>query len=230
MVVERHRLLGGLGHAPFRTAIKLPARPKNSTIEEVEPRPRLESASGVPGQLALSAASMAAQACPRRSPSSSSSCVGSHLAVPDDLLRVLSALGGMLGAVGSVAGQSTAVGGDKIIDEVQQLPYTWQGVQEYRECASEGGTHHRVYCLGASVAAAVRCYRPRGRLALFESEPYRGGNATLLEGHRHHATVAIERLEKAHRPRAEPTGAVEYKSKLWGPLSHSYQPDCTLAD
>src|SRR5215208_7153168 len=58
MVVERHRLLGGLGHAPFRTAIKLPARPKNSTIEEVEPRPRLESASGVPGQLALSAASM----------------------------------------------------------------------------------------------------------------------------------------------------------------------------
>src|SRR5215212_10700691 len=109
----------------------------------------------------------------------------------------------MLGAVGSVAGQSTAVGGDKIIDEVQQLPYTWQGVQEYRECASEGGTHHRVYCLGASVAAAVRCYRPRGRLALFESEPCRGGNATLLEGHRRHATVAIERLEKAHRPRAE---------------------------
>src|SRR5215204_7754922 len=81
-----------------------------------------------------------------------------------------------------------------------------------------------------SVAAAVRCYRPRGRLTLFESEPYRGGNATLLEGHRRHATVAIERLEKAHRPRAEPTGAVEYKSKLWGPLSHSYQPDCTLAD
>jgi hypothetical protein len=56
--------------------------------------------------------------------------LGSHLAVPDDLLRVLSALGGMLGAIGSVAGQSTAVGGDKIIDEVQQLPYTWQGVQE----------------------------------------------------------------------------------------------------
>jgi hypothetical protein len=43
---------------------------------------------------------------------------------------VLSALAGMLGAVGSVAGQSTAVGGDKVIDEVQQLPYTWQGVQE----------------------------------------------------------------------------------------------------
>src|SRR5688572_16125327 len=43
---------------------------------------------------------------------------------------ILSALAGMLGAVGSVAGQSTAVGGDKVIDEVQQLPYTWQGVQE----------------------------------------------------------------------------------------------------
>jgi hypothetical protein len=47
-----------------------------------------------------------------------------------EFLRVLSALSRMLGAVGSVAGQSTAVGGDKVIDEVQQLPYTWQGVQE----------------------------------------------------------------------------------------------------
>src|SRR5918994_2278921 len=34
-----------------------------------------------------------------------------------------STLSGVLGAVGSVAGQPTAVGGDKGIDEVLQLPY-----------------------------------------------------------------------------------------------------------
>ena len=144
MVVERHRLVGGLGHAPFRTAIKLPARPKNSTIEEVEPRPRLESASGVPGQLCSCPVLGGGRLGAARAERGLDGCPGKPSTVPeilvllrwlppvvpDDLLRVLSALGGMLGAIGSVAGQSTAVGGDKIIDEVQQLPYTWQGVQE----------------------------------------------------------------------------------------------------
>jgi hypothetical protein len=115
----------------------------------------------------------------------------SDLALPDNRLGVLSALSGMLGAVGSVARETTSVGDDKGIDEVLQPSYTGQGAQEQRECGSEGGGHNCVYCLGPSVAAVVGCYRPRGCLALFESEPYRPGNVTLLEGHRRYATVAI---------------------------------------
>jgi hypothetical protein len=47
----------------------------------------------------------------------------SSLTVLDDLFRrVLSALGGVLGAVGPVARESAAVGGDKGIDVVLQLP------------------------------------------------------------------------------------------------------------
>ena len=54
----------------------------------------------------------------------------SVIAVPDVLIKVLSAFSGMLGAVRSVAAQSTAVGGDKVIDEVLQLPHTRQGVKQ----------------------------------------------------------------------------------------------------
>jgi hypothetical protein len=47
----------------------------------------------------------------------------SSLTVLDDLFRrVLSALGGVLGAVGPVARESAAVGGDKGIDVVLHLP------------------------------------------------------------------------------------------------------------
>jgi hypothetical protein len=41
-----------------------------------------------------------------------------EIAVPDILLKVLSALSGMLGAVRPVARKSAAVGGDKMIDEL----------------------------------------------------------------------------------------------------------------
>lgn len=49
--------------------------------------------------------------------------LGETTNVNDDLFRrVLSALGGVLGAVGPVARKSAAVGGDKGIDEVLHLP------------------------------------------------------------------------------------------------------------
>jgi hypothetical protein len=142
---------------------------------------------------------------------------------------MLSALGGVLSTVGAVAGQPTAIGGDEMIDEVLQLPYTWQGVQKKRGRASEGGGHCRVHRSRAAVATTVRGYRPGGRLALFDAKPYRPGNATLLVWHRRYTTVTIERLEQSHRPHAEPAGPVEHESELWGPLSHDYRPDCTIA-
>jgi hypothetical protein len=107
----------------------------------------------------------------------------------------LSTLSGVLGAVGSVTGQSTAVGGHNGIDEVLHLPDTWQGEYEQRDRSSEGRSHQRVYRLGAAVATPVGCYSPGGCLALFEGESYRSGDATLLEGRRRHATVAIEGLK-----------------------------------
>jgi hypothetical protein len=54
----------------------------------------------------------------------------SEIAVSEVLFRILSALSGMLDAVRSLAGQSTAVGGDKVIDEILQLPHTGQGVKQ----------------------------------------------------------------------------------------------------
>ena len=112
-----------------------------------------------------------------------------------EFLRALLALSGMLGAVGSVTGQSTTVGGHNGIEEVLQLPDARQVVQEQRDRSSEGRSHQRVYRLGAAVATAVGCYRPGGCLALFDGESYRSRDASLLEGHRRHATVAIERLK-----------------------------------
>jgi hypothetical protein len=122
----------------------------------------------------------------------------------------------LLGAVGSVAWQQTTVGGDEVIDEVLQLPDAGKGVQEQRESAPDGGGHRRVHRFGASVATAVGRYRPRGLLALFDGEPHRRADVTLLEGHRPHATVAVERVKEAHRPRAEPAGPVEHEGELGG--------------
>jgi hypothetical protein len=40
---------------------------------------------------------------------------------------------------------------------------------------------------------------------------------------------AIERLKKAHRPRAESSGAVEYEGEVLRSLSEGHKPDCTPA-
>jgi hypothetical protein len=109
--------------------------------------------------------------------------------------EVLSTLSGVLGAVGLVTGKPTAVGGNKGIDELLQLPDAREVVQVKWERSSEGTSHQRVHRLGCAVASAIGCYGPGARPALFEVESYRGGSATLLEGHRRHATVAIERLK-----------------------------------
>lgn len=100
-----------------------------------------------------------------------------------------------MGAVGSVARKSAAVGSHNGIDDVLHLPDARYIVKEQRDGNSEGCSHQRVYRLGSAVATAIGCYRPGTRLALLEGESYRSGDTTLLEGHRRHATVAIERLE-----------------------------------
>jgi hypothetical protein len=104
---------------------------------------------------------------------------------------VLPTLSGVLGAVGSITGQSTTVGRDNGINEVLHLPDARQRVHEQRDRSFEGRSHQRIHRLGAAVAAAIGCYSPGACLALFEGESYRSGDATLLEGHRRHATVAI---------------------------------------
>jgi hypothetical protein len=109
--------------------------------------------------------------------------------------EVLSTLSRMLGAVGLVTGQPTAVGRHNGIDKVLHLPDARQVVQQQRDRTPEGRSHQRVHRLGTAVATAVRCYRPGARLALLNGESYRSGSATLLGGHRRHATVAIERLK-----------------------------------
>jgi hypothetical protein len=68
--------------------------------------------------------------------------------------------------------------------------YTNSGTAVPRTAAT-----HRVYPLRATVATAVGCYRPGARLALVDGELYRSRDTRLLEGHRRHATVAIERLK-----------------------------------
>jgi hypothetical protein len=47
---------------------------------------------------------------------------GQNLTVLDDLVEGLSTLSGVLGAVGSITGQSTTVGGHNGIEEVLHLP------------------------------------------------------------------------------------------------------------
>ncbi len=119
-----------------------------------------------------------------------------ELAVPETTSsEELSTLSRVLCTVGLVTGQSTAVGGHNRIDEVLRLPDARYVVQEQRDGGSEGHSHQRVHRLGTAVATAVGCYRPGARLALLNGEPYRSGSTALLEGHRRHATIAIEGLK-----------------------------------
>src|SRR5919107_3025248 len=79
-----------------------------------------------------------------------------ELAVPKtNSSEVLSTLSRMLGAVGLVTGQPTAVGGDEGIDEVLHLPDARQVVQQQRDRSPQGRSHQRVDRLGSAVATAV---------------------------------------------------------------------------
>jgi hypothetical protein len=60
------------------------------------------------------------------------------------------------------------------------------------------GVRHVASALGHMRIEKQPSSEPRRDLScrgLFEGESYRSGDATLLEGHRRHATVAIERLK-----------------------------------
>jgi hypothetical protein len=126
----------------------------------------------------------------------------------------LSALARVSGAVGLVARQLAAVGGDPVVCEILQPANRGQLVEGVRQPSAEGDLQRDIDSFGPSVTLTVGRNGPHVRLALLDAQSDRGRDAWLLVRHRRHAAVSVERLQQAHRPGSEPSVPVEYDDQV----------------
>jgi hypothetical protein len=120
-------------------------------------------------------------------------------------------------AVGLVAWEPVAVGGDEIVGAFLGPPQAGKPVEKERElqteCDRQGSVDRTRSPPSASGLAGsiARLDCPGSAFTLLHAESGRGGDSRLLVRHHRHAVVSVERLDEARRPGSEPSSAVEYQ-------------------
>lgn len=128
---------------------------------------------------------------------------------PHGALRVSAAFVRMLPAVGRVTRQAVAVASDPSVGCFLELLYARYRVEAQRQPRPQRDRQRHVDRRSAGVSFPVRCDRPRGRFALREAQAVRRERPRLLKWRHRHAMVTVQRPDEAHRPRSEPSAAVE---------------------